>query len=603
MKRATYLLALAASCVFALAAAPSCGSDADDGGGNVRDAGAAGGVDGAPSSDCELFFVPPTDATLGEPVEVSVLVSGANFGIQTFTWTIELAGAAQNITELSNPAERVSFTPSAAGAYRIVVEADIGSERCTPALGTVGIVAPGARSEPYRMRVVPTGGAPMQDVAVEVFGGADAVLADTVLEPGFVALGRIVDSGDAPVAAYIRARSRAGGAQADYEAFSAPAGDFRLHLPEGQFDLLVVPQSQFLPSQKFSDLSASEVGSVLSLSPAVALSGQLFTADGVGLAGASVSVLVDGARSTVATTNGDGTFSVFATGSALTGIAVAPPASSGLPALRADALAGQVVDEASSVRIRYAIASVPVALDVTDSQGAPEPGATVEWRSDVAVAGSVEVIGVEAVSGTLRLTATTDGVGHLERNVLAANASLVAQASDGGEARILSSIDWGIAPVSALALEELATESIVAELLGSAAIGATVDAVPTGVLAPQAPVRSGLTNAKGLAALQLVRGGTYQLNVRHPTAGLGYGQIVDAGSGAGIAPLALPGTILAEGRLSVGVTGGSLEGAQVRLFCDECAGADAERVHASAVVDPSGRYVFRVADPGVDAAE
>ncbi len=582
---------------FSLFLIASCGSDFADDGGNTVDAG--NGNDDAGAVGCSLALVASANPAVGQPVEVTASVEGNSFGLQEFTWTIDLGGVIQSITELADPVDRISFTPQEAGPYRVLVEGTVGGDSCTPATLNVGVVATGARVASYRMRVMPAGGAPMQDVSIDVYGGADSVLPVSVLAPGDIATGRILDAGGAGVSAYVRARLRDSTSPADYEAFSNGTGDFSMRLPPGRFDVLVVPQDGSLPAALFSDRAPAEIGTTLSLLAPTTVSGRVLDASGSGLAGARVSLLVDGARSTEATTAANGSFSVLATGSSLTGLAVAPPPSSGMPSLRAEALSGQTVNSASDVVIRFSNPSISATVDISDSVGAPMPGAHAEWRADLPAAGTVNAGSVEAVAGTLRVEATADGSGRVQSSLVARTSSLVVRSTDGSEARIMSDIPWATAPISALSLQTLVTVPVATSVLDTGAGGANVEASPMGLLAPQtAPTRS-TTIADGSTSLALIQGGSYRLTVGHPTGGQ-HAQFLTNVQAGSIGPIALPGTVLAQGQIAIGSPTESGAGAQVRLYCDDCTGADAERVHASAVADETGRFTFRVSDPGVD---
>ena len=223
----------------------------------------------------------------------------------------------------------------------------------------------------------------------------------------------------------------------------------------------------------------------------------------------------------------------------------------------------------------------------------------MEWRADLPSAGTIDVGAVEPVSGTLRVAATANGAGRVESPLVDRTSSLVVRASDGSEARILRDVPWATAPVSTLTLESLVAVSVDANVLGTAVEGALVEVEPMGLLAPQTTLTRATTAATGSAALSVIRGGSFQLTVGHPTAGQHTQFLTDVQAGA-IGQVTLPGTVLVDGQISIGSSSEAGAGAQVRLYCDDCTGADAERVHASAVADGTGRYMLRIADPGVD---
>ncbi len=582
--------------VLVLALAASCGSGGLDS--PTPDAG--GGAGDAAGVGCSLTLVPPTMAVLGQPVEVVATINGTSFGAQSFTWSVDLNDEIQSITELSDPADRISFIPATAGPYRVVVSAAVGSEQCLPAMISIGVIATGARFTNYRMRVVPLGDTPMQDFPVRIYGGADAVLPTSVLQPGILAEGKILDSTGMGVPAYLRARKRDTTPVADYESFSDTSGAFSLPLPDGRFDLLVVPEQASVPSVLFLDRSAAEVGSILNLATPATVGGRLLNAAGVGVQGARLSLVIDGAHTNEAVTSADGSFSVLTTGTTLTGLAVAPAPASGMPSLRADALSGQPVDELSTVLIRYLDSTIAAQVDIQTSAGVAAPSARVEWRADLANAASVEVASVESVAGTLRLSAIADSAGRVQSQLVARTASLVVHTSNGSEVGIARDVPWASTPLANLSLAPLVSLPVEVMLEGIPVPSAQLRAIPQGLLAPQGAPVAGLSNGSGAGSLPLIRDGAYQLVVSHDDAGEQAHTISNVQGVPQTETFVMPGALTAQGRLQVGTD--VAVGAQIRLFCDDCLGADAERVHASAVANAAGEFRFRVNDPGVDDA-
>ena len=558
--------------------------------------GGAGSSDAGPAVSCSLTLVPPAMAAVGQPVEVTATINGSSFGVQSFSWSVDLNDEIQSITELSDPADRIVFTPAAAGPYRVVASATVGGEECLPAMISIGVIATGARVVNYRMRIVPLGDTPMQDFPVQIYGGANAVLPTSVLVPGTLAAGQILDSAGNGLPAYLRARKLDAGPVADYETFSDGNGDFSLRLPEGRFDLLVVPEASSVPSMLFLDRSDAEIGKVLTIAAPTAVAGRLLNVAGLGVQGARVSLVVDGARTTEAMTAVDGSFSVLTTGATLTGLAVAPAPASGMPSLRSDTLSGQPVSELSTVLIRYADTTISAQVDIRTSTGAAAPSAHAEWRATLANAAFVEVSSVESIAGTLRVSVIADLTGRVQSQVVARTASLVVHA--GNEVGIARNIPWASTPLTDLSLAPRVMLPVEVLLEGSPVPGARLRAIPLGVLAPQGAQVVGQSDTSGMGSLALVRGGSYQLVVSHKDAGE---QVHTAENVQGFTQtFTMPGALVAQGRLQIGTEVGA--GAQVRLFCEECTGPDAQRVHAAAVVDGAGEFRFWVNDPGVDDA-
>ncbi len=563
----------------------------------LSDASTASG-DAGPSVGCSLTLFPPAMAAVGQPVEVTATINGTSFGVQSFSWSVDLNDEIQSITELSDPADRIAFTPAAAGPYRVVASATVDGEECLPAMISIGVIATGARVVNYRMRIVPLGDTPMQDFPVQIYGGANAVLPTSVLLPGTLAAGQILDSAGDGVSAYLRARKLDAGPVADYETFADGNGDFSLRLPEGRFDLLVVPEATSVPSMLFLDRSAAEIGSTLTIAAPTSVAGRVLNAAGLGVPGARLSLVVDGAHTTEAITAADGSFSVLATGATLTGLAVAPPPASGMPSLRSDTLSGQPVDELSTVLIRYADATISAQVDIRTSTGAAAPSAQVEWRASLANAATVQVSSVESIAGTLRVSAIANLTGRVQSQIVARTASFVVHAGNGNEVGIARNVPWASTPLTTLSLAPPVMLPVEVMLEGSPVPSARLRAIPLGVLAPQGGQVVGQSDMSGLGSLALVRGGSYQLVVSHKDAGE---QVHMTENVQGLAQIfTMPGALIAQGRLQIGTEVGA--GAQVRLFCEDCTGPDAQHVHASAVVDGAGEFRFRVNDPGVDDA-
>lgn len=590
--RALECLALLALLGLGCGAMNLGGPSSADAGSNNSDAGTV--------SQCDLGLVSPAQASLGQEVEVGVEVVPANlFGVRSFQWRIDVDGVEQVLTELADPLERVSFVPTRAGPYQIVVDATIGGLQCTPATGMITVTANGALSQDYRMRVVPPSGAPTQDFPVTIYGGADSALPTAQLEGGQLATGQITQSDGTGVAAYLRARKRGTLVQTDYEGFSDSAGAFSLRLPSGSYDLLIVPSDGLLPARLLEDVSATSLGATIVLPAPQPLSGHVFSAGGAPVQGALVSLVIDGAPTTSALSGADGSFSVLGGSGQLSGLTVAPLAGSGMPALRADALTGQAVDGASDVIIRYAIAALTVDVDLTLAAGGPAVGALVEWRSDVASAATVHVGTIEGVAGTLRVTATADGSGHVQSSLAALTADLVVHSADATQAVVVPDLNWASVPSTALSLSELVSVPVSVTFSDLAAVGASVLATPLDVLAPQGAAQGAVVADSGLVALPLVRGGTYEIVATDTLRGTQVQTLMSADTGMPTQAMTLTGTILASG--SVFIDGAAAAGAQLSLYCESCSGDEATRVHARAVANGTGRYVLRVADPGVAA--
>jgi hypothetical protein len=539
---------------------------------------------------------------VGQELELAVEVLPAGLaGARSFEWTVDIEGAYQVLTPLADPEDRIVFTPQLAGPYQIVVNATVGSFQCTPALGVVTVTAAGAVSQDYRMRVTPLTGAPMEDSTVRVYGGGNSALPAKQLSSGDIANGKLTDSGGVGVPAYLRARKRGTLVDTDYEAFADANGSFSLNLPTGpsHYDLLAVPSGGLLPAIFLEDLAIADIGTVITMPAPIAISGELRTQANQPVEGAQVSLVVDGAPSTTATSGADGSFTVLSQAGKLTGLTVAPAADSGMPALRAEGLLGQDVNSASNVAIQYATPVVTAEVDLTLAGGAAAGFARVEWRAASPQFATVNVGQTENIAGVLRVLATSDASGHAQAPLAAVVADLAVQSADASEGIVIPALDWAASPTIASALEALVPVSVSVAFAESAAQGAQVLALPRASLAPQAAAMSATVPASGTAVLALLRGGDYELVVSDLNKGTMWSSVANVASDTLVPAIALPGNIQAAGY--VYIDGSAARGARVSLFCQSCAGVEATRVRAQAVTDSTGRYVLRVADPGIAA--
>jgi hypothetical protein len=576
----------------------SCGSEFANGDPNTDAGGNTG--DGGVNDQCDLAVVAPALASIGQEIELAVEVLPAGLiGLREFQWTVNLQGVAQPLTPLADPLDRVSFVPTAAGPYQVEVQGSVGVLDCRTSLADITVIADGALSEDYRMRVAPLSGAPTQDFQVRIYGGADSALPATQMESGLVANGTLTDALGAGVPAYLRARKRGTLAPADYEAFSDASGSFALRLPTGRFDLLAVPSGGGLPSVFLQDVEISDIAQTIVIPAPVSLSGDVKTAGGVPVAGARVSLVVDGAPSTSVLSAADGTFTVLGHSGSLSGLTVAPAAGSGMPALRAEGLSGQAVDGASPVSIQYASPAVNAQVDLSLVGGGAAVGARVEWRAESAQAATVNVnVGApEDVAGVMRVTATADGTGRAQASVAAVVADLVVESSDASEGLVVPALDWGASPSTVRSLEALVPVSFSVSFAAAAAAGAKILAVPIGALAPQSAAAAATIPISGTASLSLVSGGDYQVLALDKKFGSQFISVSDVGLGTLVPQIELPGTIMASGYVSI--DGNAAAGARVTLYCDGCSGDEATRVRAMAVADAAGRYNLQVADPGI----
>ncbi len=577
-----------------------CGMGSSDGGDTTD--GGVGNQDGNANIECEFGLVLPLSATINQEIEVGVEVFPASSeGARDFQWIIDRAGVEEGLTQLSNSGDRVSFTPTTAGPFDVVVTGTAGPLVCKPAVGVINVTALGAIYKDYRMRVVPLGDVPVQDFSVRVAGGADTSLPPAQLEAGQTVSATLEDADGTGVPAYLRVRKQGTLVPTDYEGFSDANGAFSFRLPPGEtYDLLAVPSGGTLPSLLLENLSLADLNTTITMPTPETLSGHLFDLGNSPVQGALVSLVIDGVATTADLTGADGSFSVLGATGQLSGLRVAPLPGSGMPALRAEGLSGQAVAGGTDVVIQYANSVVTAEVDLTLASGAAAAGALVEWRAKNSQAARVNAgTGDENVAGDLRVLATADGSGHAQVNLAAMVTDLSIQSADATEGLVQTSLDWNASPTTSAALAELVPVSIGVTFANAAAEGAQILAMPVDSLAPQGAATGGVVSASGTASLSLVKGANYQLVAFAADKGSRVVDLVDIAPAMVVSDVELPKTLRAIG--SVSVAGNAATGARVSIYCSACSGSEATRVLAQAVVNSTGKFELRIEDPGVEA--
>lgn len=592
------------SALLALLLLSACGGDDSKDSPVTPDASGGGGDAGV--QQCALFLVLPQTAEVGIAVEVEASLSFAPTGARSFQWSVERAGVPQTISELSDPPDRISFIPQEAGPFQVVVQGAVDGSACVSDVGTVNVSPPGAVGQDYRLRIIPRGETPTVDYPIVVLGGADAVLPTISVEAGLVASGVLTTNEGGNVPAYIRARRVGTQSPIDYETFSTINGDFSIRLPVGVFDLTIVPSDPSLPSAKIPAQSNSAIASTLSLPALQTYAGHVFDAAGNPLSGARVSLVADDATSTASISQADGSFAVQSFGTLLTGVRVASPTGSGLPALVSDLSQGQVLTPTSDVVIRFSDPVVSVSVDLSVASGPIPSQAQAQWRASFPVAGTVFVDSQASLSGELSVTAMADALGHVEASVVARTSDFSATATT-GESLVRTNVPWASTPSQAIVLEPWVDVAIVVKETDSSseqgnsfpAPGVRIQASPSAVLSLVGTTHRRTSLADGSLSLPLVQGAWYQLEVVKPQGASMLASIPKVEVGAEVLELTLPSALMISGRLAI--TGASSAGAQISVYCVDCTEEDRTRPLSSAVSDESGHFQLHIADPGIVA--
>jgi len=571
-------------------------------------------TDGGVPECTMVITVSPPAPVLGDQVDLDGAIDKVDIsGLETYGFTVTYAGNPVALDERDPfDGSRMSFTPAAAGPYRVVLSGSVGALGCTDDDLTVNVTDPGANTTSFRFRFLPASGqpAPAQERYFDIPGGAAYDLGDVGLDNGIAVSGTVSDGGG-PLPGYLRIEPSGGGNAT--ETFADFAGHFDTRVAAGAHDVLVVPDGAAMAPARLDGLSPAALQDLV-LGAGEPIAGTVVDPGGAPVAGAQVSLRVAGVPSTLATTDGSGGFVVQARPGGATSLTVTPPPGSGLPRLDVDESAGLVVATGVDLTIRYAsgVTSRTVSLAVRQSDGStPAPAATVLWiAGPIAAAGSVIAGGGSPLpaAGTVRLTAVADGSGQISGLVVPETvftALVIPAAPLSGQAMHLVAVDLstGNPTPATLALAAPATVAGQVSAGGAPLSGVEVRAGPRGLLAnqPQAAATA-TTGGDGSFALALVGGGDYQLALV-PRTRTRARVLVDAtapgpGSSSDLGDQPLPAAIRVGGRVTISGLAAAA-GVSVEVYCTDCTGLAAQVPVAEAVTDASGRFAVAIPDPGV----
>ncbi len=588
-------LARIAALALALGIVAGCGSltsgdDGDDD--DSPDAGSSG--DAQNGCDVGVSYNPlmPID---GDTITATAFVTTAQ-GFLTYEWSVEDEGN-QPVAWQPDALDgsQIRFTPSGPGPVSVRLTA-VGSD-CNPYDDGVNVRALGATDTPWRVRfTAPTGlGAPPQERSVVVPSGASYSWGVTPLDPGVQIFGSLTD-GAGPVAGYIRL-TPTGTPDLAIDGFAGADGSFTVRTLFGNHELLVVPFDAALAPRRLRGWTP--VSGPITIDAGSAVTGTVRTPADAPLAGAIVSLRVDGLTSSVATTDGSGSFTVRARpGPGLvTEITVVPPAASGLPRLVSSP---QVFDLAQPLAVRYAPALA--VRDVGGAQarlgGAVAAGATVTFVGAIADAGSVsQGLSAATAAGSYAITVAADGTGALAAQLVpAAPAQAIV---DGAAGQGLAAADLtATVPAVLDGAAPLLDSGRVLDDAGAAIANADIRAVPRGALAAAGAAEVHVVGAAdGSFALPLAGDGAYELIVVDRAGDHALGRVPFVATGAGVEDVVLRDGLRLSGRVTF--NGSAIPAVAVTVFCGDCVEPDRARPAALAGTGGAGTYRATLVDPGV----
>ncbi|MCW5807890.1 MAG: hypothetical protein KIT31_36390 [Deltaproteobacteria bacterium] len=583
---------------LAAAALAACGgSGANDDVDFVDSPGASGD---APPDNCNVVIdFTPKKPVAGATTVVRLRALAVNAGvILGYTWTVVRNGTVVVPTEpaLADNSE-ATFVADVATAYAVRVVLANAGPICFDGQNMVNVVQPGAGEAVFRFHVIPPPGdarPPYDDLAIVTGGATSALDHDLVLPEGGVRNGIVTGPNDEPVPGYLQFRPIT---QRDalVEAYAATQGGYAARLGDDRHEVLVIPgRGSPLAPQRLTWMPGQ---STLKLAAAGerAISGRV-RVGAAALAGASVQLTIDGIPTTIGTTDATGAFTVrgVPASGAPVEIAVTPPATRGLPRLRATS-AQLALDQ--ELAITYApVTERDLAGTVVRRGGAPIANAAVAIVGTIPAAATVSTgaVTVDAV-GEVRAEALADASGALPQlHAPAAPLSAVIAAIPGDLALTAVNLTSGVpASISAAAMVPVSTE---ARNAAGPLAGVTLDAIPTGdfALAGTPAVRA-TSSASGTITLNLAAGATYDLRFLDPggrAAPLVRTNVTTTTVGA---TNLLPAHTRVRGLVTDGTQ--PLRGALVQVLCATCTGLDRTRPLAEGLTGVDGRFTLAVPNP------
>jgi hypothetical protein len=583
--------------------APSCAG----GGGSGDDAPPA---DGAPGVDAPVSSDAPTGcsvdvefdqtnptAGVGNTISANAIVINATGGLD-YAWDVR--DPTDNALPLSPDAasQTVTFAIETPGDYqvRLIVTSSVG-DFCPTYDEPLHVLAPGANSTTWRIRIVPdeTIEAPPQEVIRSIPSSPSIDIGDIILEAGVPVATTVVDQGGGGIRAYVRVTSATSALAV--EAYADATGAFSTNIPVGVVDALVVPESPNLPPVHI----ASWPGTSITVTPGIQITGTVRDPSGAPLAGAVVSLRVDGVPSTVDTTNINGVYTLRARGGATTEVFVAPTDASGLPRLSATLAAAP----SSPLDIDYdaAVTTRNLTGTILQYDGAAAPNARVTFTGDIGPAGAVTMGAANAIAdGDVLIVAVANGSGVLPTTRAPArmvNAVVVADVVDAAVVAIDLSAG---APGT---IDAPAAVPLTARVVGPATElieGSIVTAIPVGALALGAGAPAfGVTAADGTVSVPLASGATYDLVIDDPDRDWSR-QWMLAVSGGALGDVSVEPAMRVSGTIKKPGGAGGARSSSVQVFCYACSGIAAQRAVGESATGQTGQFSLVVTDPGSSSA-
>ena len=549
-----------------------------------------------PTDDCGAVGLssPPGSPVAGPGTKVRVLASVTVTPPPTASWRVRFRGAEIASTAVRPDGLEIEFSALEAGIYTASVALSGPRAACGSAALTVNVAMAGAKPSAIRLRIVPR-----QSTMMPPFEKTTVILGGAAMDLGSLrgdssSLEQLrVDGPDGGVPAYLRFVPNAAPG-AVVEAFSDSTGQLAVPLAVQLYGVVVIPSVAGLAPRRITDwMPASSLP--LTVDAGSLITGTVRDPDGAPVVGAVVRLSTDGVPSTVATTDGAGSFALRATiGSGAVTVEVTPAATSSLPRLSATS---QGFDLGVPLQIRYTVKLRNLAGMQLQQATAPLANATLMVVGSAAV-GTVSAGILVTAAGNVRIAATANASGVLPSlQVPPAPLSGVITTATGDLAVVALDATGAVAVLDVPPVQPIST-AVLGATGTDALTDAVIDLVPLGALAsagvPELHVTAGMS---GLIRLALAPGGHYDLRL-HAGAGRGAPLFVADRDASSIAPTyRLPAALELSGRVNSG-SGQALSNASVQLLCISCTGLDRERPIAETATDNAGSFVLSVPDPG-----
>ncbi|MFT3693662.1 MAG: hypothetical protein QM831_11015 [Kofleriaceae bacterium] len=567
--------------LFAVALAGcSMGSDGGACGENcgLNDAGGQNDAGGG----CAVISFAPANPKAGDHVKATATPFVT--GVVHYRWKVD--GVA-NTTYEAPDESAIGFDVLEPTSHSVSVDLDDPS--MCHADGFINVSNPNGVTTPFVMRVIPNDTiAPPQEQTILVQGGTQTQR-PVYLDPG-VELDATVEDAVGMIPAYVKLTPTLG------PAFDlVTMGPIAPRVQVQPHTILVVPMDNTLAPRVFAWMPGVGMNTFL-VDTGTAVTGTVTDRSGNPLANAQVQLTQAGTPSTIATTAANGTFTARVSygSTAMTTIAITPPAGSGLAKMSATAMFDL------SMPINASFMASPATCDLAGTPvkrgGTNQSGAIVTVVGNIAAAGT---IAGQTASGEFHASATAGGGTLPTLLVPRAALSAVAQIAAGDYA--VAAIDTSTCAAQTIDAPARTTQSGTIKSPDGTQVlaGVRIEATPTGSLAGATliPVEA-VTDANGGWSMLVASGATYNV------------QVIDPGRRGtlSLAPNAFPaGTVSLASALSIsgtiGLIGGGnvIEAASVQLLCApsaSCTGLTAQQPLAETATDITGFYQLAVPDPG-----